>query len=86
MDNIPTETPEALAKEAAPKSTKEIISDIIREEQESLPPIKCHTYRAAQARFMMDVSKKVAELKIKSLLNVAQSESDGNITLTLFYR
>lgn len=88
MSELSTQSADDLQKEKSAQydMTKEKIEDIIRAEQASLPPIKCYTYRQAQARFVMDVSKKVAELQIKNLIHVAQSESDGNITLTLFYR
>lgn len=48
--------------------------------------IKAEVYRKAQSRYMTDFGPWLTTLKVKEIVSVTQSESDGNVTITLFYR
>lgn len=49
-------------------------------------PIKAVIYRKAQARYLNDFGSWLLAQEVKEIVSVTQSESDGNITITLFYR
>lgn len=48
--------------------------------------IRCFTWRGSHNEYRMKFQERINLLMIDELISVTQSESDGNISVTVFYR
>jgi hypothetical protein len=48
--------------------------------------IKCLVYREPQGKFQREFAKYLENIILNEVVYACQSESDGNVTFTLFYR
>jgi hypothetical protein len=58
---------------------------VVQEAQMEMGTVKIATYRRGAGKFFEDMDKFWADKKIKQVISMAQSESEGNITLTIAY-
>lgn len=50
------------------------------------PIILCWVWRGSQSSYRSTYGLQFAKLFVREIVSVTQSESDGNISITLFYR
>lgn len=63
-----------------------VFGQFIEQQTKGKGQIQAAIYRKAQARFNQDFPGWLKDLNVQEIVSVTQSESDGNITITLFYR
>lgn len=51
-----------------------------------IAPMKAKVYRNSQTKYQMSFSEWFAELNPKEIISLTQSESDGNVSITIIYR
>jgi hypothetical protein len=49
-------------------------------------PIQCLVYRQPQGKFQQQFAEYLKNIILNEIVYACQSESDGNVTFTLFYR
>jgi hypothetical protein len=95
MDPVTTEVAAEVAAKVVPSVIEgltrltEVFGKFVEKQTNGIgieTPIKCLVYREPQGKFQREFAKYLENIILNEVVYACQSESDGNVTFTLFYR